>query len=51
MAEEVRRVARERSTDLIVVGTRGQGPVGRLLGGSVSTRVVHHADRPVLVVR
>ncbi len=51
VAREVRRVARERGADLIVVGTRGQGPIGRLLGGSVSTRVVHHADRPVLVVR
>jgi nucleotide-binding universal stress UspA family protein len=51
VAEEVQRVARERGADLIVVGTRRQGPIGRLLGGSVSTRVVHHADRPVLVVR
>jgi nucleotide-binding universal stress UspA family protein len=51
VAREVQRVARERGADLIVVGNRGQGPFGRLLGGSVSTRVVHHADRPVLVVR
>ena len=51
VAREVQRVARERGADLIVVGTRGQGPIGRLLGGSVSTRVIHHADRPVLVVR
>ena len=50
VAEEVQRVARERGADLIVVGTRRQGPIGRLLGGSVSTQVVHHADRPVLVV-
>jgi len=51
VAQEVQRVARERGADLIVVGTRRQGPIGRLLAGSVSTQVVHHADRPVLVVR
>jgi nucleotide-binding universal stress UspA family protein len=37
--------------ELIVVGSRGLGPVKRLLVGSVSGSVVHHADRPVLVVR
>jgi len=51
VAEEVQRVARERGADLIVVGTRRQGPLARLLAGSVSSRVVHHADRPVLLVR
>lgn len=37
--------------DLIVVGSRGQGFAGRLLLGSVSTNVVHHAECDVLVVR
>jgi len=50
-AEMILDAAERENADLIVVGTRGQGPIGRLLGGSVSTRVVHHADRPVLVVR
>jgi nucleotide-binding universal stress UspA family protein len=36
---------------LLVMGSRGVGPVGRLLVGSVSEGVVHHARCPVLVVR
>jgi nucleotide-binding universal stress UspA family protein len=35
--------------DLAVVGSRGRGPVGRLLLGSVSSEVVANAPCPVLV--
>jgi nucleotide-binding universal stress UspA family protein len=37
--------------DLLVVGSRGLGPVRRLVLGSVSDGLVHHADRPVLIAR
>ncbi len=37
--------------DLIVVGSRGRGAVGRFLIGSVSDHVVRHATCPVMVVR
>jgi nucleotide-binding universal stress UspA family protein len=36
---------------LLVMGSRGLGPVERLMVGSVSEGVVHHARCPVLVIR
>jgi nucleotide-binding universal stress UspA family protein len=41
----------ERDARAIVVGSRGKGGLTDVLLGSVPGRVVHHADRPVLVVR
>ena len=37
--------------DLLVVGSHGHGAMERLLLGSVSTFVVHHAPCPVTVIR
>ena len=42
--------AEESGADLIVVGTRGLNAAKRLVLGSVSTNVVHHAPCDVLVV-
>ncbi|MGH2473820.1 MAG: universal stress protein, partial [Candidatus Limnocylindrales bacterium] len=50
-ASEIVLEAERFAADLIVVGARGQGTVDRLLLGSVSSEVVDHAHRPVLVVR
>ena len=47
---EIVRVAREGSYDLIVAGSRGLGPVGELLLGSVSKAIVRQAPCAVLVV-
>jgi nucleotide-binding universal stress UspA family protein len=49
-ADEILSAAGSPGVDLVVVGARGLGPVQRLLLGSVSERVLHQVDCPVLVV-
>ncbi|MCS6775859.1 MAG: universal stress protein [Chloroherpetonaceae bacterium] len=50
-AEVLLHYAQEQQADLIVVGSRGLSNFQRLLLGSVSHAVLHHASCPVLVVR
>ena len=47
-AEELLYAA--EGADMIVVGSRGAGGFKRLLLGSVSTQVTHHAKCPVVVI-
>lgn len=42
--------AAEQDARLIVIGANGWDRIGRLIHGSVSTYVLHHAPCPVLVV-
>jgi nucleotide-binding universal stress UspA family protein len=49
-ANVIARVARRNDADVIVTATRGQVPLAGLLEGSVSQRLLHLADCPVLVI-
>jgi nucleotide-binding universal stress UspA family protein len=50
-AEEIMAAASKHHVNLIVMGAKGLDAVSRFLIGSVSTRVVQHANCSVLVVR
>ena len=40
----------EEDVDVLVVGSHGHGVLADALLGSISNHVVHHSERPVLVV-
>lgn len=50
-AREIVDDAKEHGVDVIVMGTRGRGDLAGLVLGSTAHKVIHLADRPVLVVR
>lgn len=52
VADEIVRFADENDIDLVVMGSHGLGALkNRLMTGSVTTRVLHHIDVPVLVIK
>ena len=51
VADEIIKVASHHRADLIIVGARGRGPVSRFFLGSVSTRLLDHADSSILIAR
>jgi nucleotide-binding universal stress UspA family protein len=50
-ADVLLQEAEETGADLIIVGTHGKNVAERLVLGSVSTKVLHHARCDVLIVR
>ena len=47
-AEELVRASHD--ADMLVLGSRGSGGFSRLLMGSVSSQVTHHASCPVVII-
>jgi nucleotide-binding universal stress UspA family protein len=50
-AREIVEDAKRHDVDAIVMGSRGRGDLAGLVLGSTAHKVIHLADRPVLVVR
>jgi len=50
-SEQIKKVAKERDTDLVVLGTHGRTGLEHVLLGSTAERVVRDAPCPVLTVR
>ena len=49
-AESIIEAARDRRADLLVLGTHGRGALGRLVLGSVASRVLRHPPCATIVV-
>jgi nucleotide-binding universal stress UspA family protein len=52
IADAIVDYAHESDVDLVIMGSHGLGALkNRLMTGSVTTRVLHHIDKPVLVIK
>jgi nucleotide-binding universal stress UspA family protein len=49
-ADAIAEVAHDRDADLIVIAGRGRSPFAGAVLGSVTQRLLHVSDRPVLVI-
>lgn len=47
----ISRIADEFGADMIAITTHGRSGMGRFLLGSVAERILHEADRPVMILR
>lgn len=51
-ADEIIKMLNETEVDMAIMGSRGIGsPVYRNLLGSVASKVLHHAEKPVLIIQ
>jgi universal stress protein A len=50
-ADMIVQIAEDEKADLIVIATRGQSGIKRLIIGSVTEKVVRHAVTPVLTIK
>lgn len=52
LSQVIVEFAKERDADLIVMGSNGIGSIGRRVYlGSITTKVLHTTDKPVLVIQ
>lgn len=51
VAEEILKAAQTHDVHAIAMATHGRGGLGRIVLGSVAERVLHEADRPLLLTR
>jgi len=50
-AEEINRLADERKVDMIVISTHGKTGLKEVFLGSVTEKVIRHAQKPVLTIQ